>query len=333
MSTKGFKANYFKNVQLLEKIIDCRKSKFRNMSIMRRLSTLSLMIYLWPIKKLFAGDNKFLSALSKDAVNVANFLTEEQKNYYAALQNLFHIYAHGDLNLIRVGAKHDGGYIMLDDFAPAKEVSNLRGGVVSNIAYSFGISDDVSWDQCMAERGYAVFMYDHTIEKLPYENSAFHWFKKGIADIDKPNENLYSLATLIKDNGHENNKGMILKMDVEGAEYDFLKTVTPEILKQFDQIVFELHSVNNTEYFKRILSSLEKLNQTHQLIHLHPCGGSFININGKFFSNQIECTYVLKSKYNFDYDYDVKLPLDVDSPNAQSVFDPDLGYWNRDVKI
>ena len=186
----------------------------------------------------------------------------------------------------------------------------------------------------MVNRGYQIYMYDHTINKLPEENPAFHWFKKGIADFDKPDENLYSLATLIKNNGHENNTGMTLKMDVEGAEYDFFETVTPEILKQFDQIVFELHEINNPTFYARIQSSLKKINKTHQLIHLHlnNCG-SFINVNGKKFPNAIENTYVLREKYNFDYDYDVKLPIELDKPNNIEIFDPDLGYWNRPVKI
>ena len=50
--------------------------------------------------------------------------------------------------------KHDGGYILLDDFHEG------------SIAYSFGISTDVTWDKEMASRGYDVFMYDHTIDKL-----------------------------------------------------------------------------------------------------------------------------------------------------------------------
>ena len=129
---------------------------------------------------------------------------------------------------------------------------------------------------------------------------------------------------------------MILKMDVEGAEYDFLETVTPETLKQFDQIVFEFHRNNNPAYFARSLNFLNALNQTHQLIHIHPCGGKHININGKAFSNQLEATYVLKSKYNFSYDYDPDFPLSVDSPNSPECgddYDPALGHWNRLVKI
>ena len=185
----------------------------------------------------------------------------------------------------------------------------------------------------MANRGYEIYMYDHTIEKLPYENPAFHWFKKGIAGNDKPKENLYSLASLIKANGHENKTGMILKMDVEGAEYEFLETVTPEVLKQFDQLTFEFHMINVPKYFKRILTTFEKLNRTHQLIHAHQNNaGVFVNVKGKKFPDLLELTYVLRDKYNFAYEYDPCYPLDIDTSNVYNA-DFYLDYWNRPVQI
>lgn len=38
------------------------------------------------------------------------------KNYYRELENLLYIYKVNDVQLVRVGAPNDGGYIMLDDF-------------------------------------------------------------------------------------------------------------------------------------------------------------------------------------------------------------------------
>lgn len=54
----------------------------------------------------------------------------------------------------RIGRDYDGGYLMLNVFH-------------GNIAYSFGINDDVSWDEDVANRGYEVYLYDHTIDALP----------------------------------------------------------------------------------------------------------------------------------------------------------------------
>lgn len=61
----------------------------------------------------------------------------------------------------RIGNYGDGGYILLDDF------NNIK------IAYSFGISREISFDKGLADKNIDIFMYDHTISKLPYENPKF----------------------------------------------------------------------------------------------------------------------------------------------------------------
>lgn len=66
---------------------------------------------------------------------------------------------------ILIGRKADGGYVLLDDF------ENIK------IAYSFGIDADIYFDKDLADRGIDVYMYDHTINSLPYENPKFHWKK------------------------------------------------------------------------------------------------------------------------------------------------------------
>jgi hypothetical protein len=47
---------------------------------------------------------------------------------------------------VRVGKDYDGGYVMLDNFQ--REMVDA--------AYSFGISDDVSWDEYIAKSGIEV---------------------------------------------------------------------------------------------------------------------------------------------------------------------------------
>ena len=71
---------------------------------------------------------------------------------------------------MRIGTNSDGGYILLDIFENVK------------IAYSFGISTEISFDKALADKNIDVYMYDHTIEKLPFSNLKFHWKKVGITD-------------------------------------------------------------------------------------------------------------------------------------------------------
>lgn len=68
-------------------------------------------------------------------------------------------------NRILLGDKYDGYYVLLDDF------DNIK------IAYSFGISKSIQFDKALADKGIDVFMCDHTINSLPYQNPKFHWKK------------------------------------------------------------------------------------------------------------------------------------------------------------
>jgi len=120
---------------------------------------------------------------------------------------------------ILVGEKSDGCYVLLDDF------ENVR------FAYSFGISDKIQFDTALARRGIDIYMYDHTIDSLPYNDTKFHWSKIGICAKNEATDNLKTLEDLIKLNGHTSEKNMILKLDVEGAEWNPLNEINEDILR------------------------------------------------------------------------------------------------------
>lgn len=241
--------------------------------------------------------------------------------YYIELKNLLKICRLADYSLIRIGEQRkDGGYIMANDFNP------------DGVAYSFGINNDVSWDSNMARYDYQVYMYDHTIQKLPETNSNFHYFHEGISGIDEETSPLKSLKYFINKNGHTKTKNMILKMDVEGAEWDFLETVDTKTLKQFDQIVFELHNLVRPSCAERALKLLKKLNKTHQLIHLHGNNsGYLLKIGDTIFPDVLEASYVNRDNYyTFDDKY-VLLPSPLDVPNDMGRPDVVLGMWNTPI--
>ena len=176
-------------------------------------------------------------------------------------------------------------------------------------------------------------MYDHTIDGLPEDNSRFHWSKLGIGDGVSHDEMLKTLEELISMNHHEDKCDMILKMDVEGAEWGFLENVKPETLAHFSQIVFEFHDVINPSDTECILNAFRKINVTHQLIHLHANNfGDYITVGGKHFASVLEASYVLRDKYKIARNYDVNLPLGIDMPNNRKVPDIELGRWNEDIQ-
>lgn len=243
--------------------------------------------------------------------------------YYKELKNLLKVRRNIDNRVIRLGSMSDGGYIMLNSF----EKKN-------GIAYSFGISNDVSWDDAIANKGYDVWQYDHTIERLPYKRNEFHYFKEGISGQDEMDRPLKTLEYFLKKNGHINKRNLILKMDVEGAEWDFLETVTPSVLKQFDQIVFEMHNIVRTVDSHRILQLLKKLNETHSLIHIHGNNTGYqLKIGDTIFPDVIETTYVNKENYDLIDDENMSFPTGIDASCDRNRKDVDLGFWNRPLSL
>jgi hypothetical protein len=206
---------------------------------------------------------------------------------------------------ILIGEKRDGSYVLLNDF------KNIR------IAYSFGIQKLIQFDKGLADRGIDVYMYDHTINNLPYNNSKFHWEKIGIAGKDNANNQLKTLEELMIKNGHTSEKNMILKMDIENNEWDSLKDVSENVLKQFKYILIEYHfKTNNVKLYYNILN---KLHKNHQVFYLR-CHGRYIfakfgnNIICKF----LEASYVIREGNSFDKDNSIYpiFELDFSAPKT-----------------
>ena len=198
--------------------------------------------------------------------------------------------------------KGDGGYVLLDDF------TNIK------IAYSLGISTKIDFDKALADKGIDIYMYDHTINGLPYQNQKFHWFKKGLCSKKTREDNLMTLTKMLKQNGHLNENNLILKIDVEGPEWEAFNELSEEFFSKFKYILGEFHGFKNyiMEEGKSeiILNVLKKLNTTHQVFHkhVHSTGEAFV-MGEFYFSNNIELSFIKREGYKFENDYSI-YPID-----------------------
>lgn len=220
------------------------------------------------------------------------------KDYYKQVADLFVIKSAENVELHRVGRDNDGGYIMANCFSEG------------SIAYSFGIGNDVSWDIEMAKRGFDVYMYDHTIDTLPSENEKFHFRKYGVGG--KTSGSILSLEDIIKCNGHEKRRDLVLKMDIEGYEYDVINETDPEILKQFSQVVVEWHDLLDPAD-NRIIPAIKKMNSLFQCIHIHGQDVARVRIDDRILPSFIEVTYLRREDHSF-VDAHHTLPLPIDMP-------------------
>ena len=147
-------------------------------------------------------------------------------------------------------------------------------------------------------------MYDHTISKLPYNNSRFHWYKIGICG-KRPLPNLKDLDTLIQENKHTSKKNMILKLDVEHWEWPAINDLNEKTLNQFKYILIEYHFHNETSReSKMYYNVIKKIAKTHQSFYAR-CNGDRSNII-KFGNNRIchimEVSYIIRKNNIFTYD-------------------------------
>ena len=221
-------------------------------------------------------------------------------------------------NLKLYGLMRDGGYILTEDLKNVK------------IAYSFGVDGEYSFDMHLADNDIDVYMYDPFIKGLDFsqynlnnsqdfKNNAdyyqkkLHFFKIGITGSKKQN-NMKTLQEILNDNGHSNEKDMILKMDIEYAEWDALNEMSEDILKKFKYIVIEFHLWKRPE--KLIINVLKKLLKFHQVIFIRfNNAGQLIEFGRNKICNAIEVTYMLKEGNEFVMDSSIYPPKEINFNN------------------
>ena len=145
---------------------------------------------------------------------------------------------------IRLGPEYDGGYVLLDESLKDVEV-----------VYSYGVETNSDFELRFCESYNAIArLYDHTVEEAPLKRDFFYFNKEGVGPEKTSNCN--TIGSHIKENG-DDGKQLLLKMDVEGAEWDALLQTPDSVLKLFNQIAIEVHGLG-TELSRRRLIKKSK---------------------------------------------------------------------------
>jgi hypothetical protein len=220
---------------------------------------------------------------------------------------------------IRLGRDGDGGYVLLDDFSCV------------SAALSFGIETDCSWDTAIAERGIDVHQYDHTVDGPPTDNVRFRFFKRKITSA--PSDQSETLGSALAklpppDAGH-----VILKIDIEGSEWDVLDTATPEELARFSQIIGEFHELTSAAdpaWRDRARRVLAKLRSAFDVVHVHGNNWSPLDIVANVaIPASVELTFANRAIYQCDETGEV-FPTALDQPNWRGR--PDIFLGNMRFK-
>lgn len=236
------------------------------------------------------------------------------------LPKIFKPYRSNKQNLLRIGPKSDGGYII--DRRVIKKTS---------VIISCGLNDDWEFEKCFLRLNpnCKIIAYDHTVNENFWKNrfkkdlkslillkklrlkkildvfkylnyrsffnkKNIHYIKKVV--LKKKNKNEISIKNILQD--HQN---LILKVDIEGDEYKILDHIRGDY-KKINLLIIEFHNIlKNFEKIKKFISK-----SRYRLIHIH--GNNYAGLDKFKNPNVIECTFInnkkfkvsrLKSKYKY----------------------------------
>lgn len=169
--------------------------------------------------------------------------------------------------LIRVGPRNDGGYLVPDD--------------LEGIQYCFspGVGPSSSFEKALEAFGIHSFLADASVEGPATELKNFTFDKLFLGKDGEPDQ--ISLASWVARYVPEASTDLLLQMDIEGAEYPVLRDAPPELLRRFRIMIVEFHSVASIRDARRhpeVGGTINKLLEDFHVVHIHPnnCCGSLI---------------------------------------------------------
>jgi hypothetical protein len=157
----------------------------------------------------------------------------------------------------RFGSANDGGYLMCENLIEPIDV-----------AYSYGIGPNADWD-CDVSRRYhvPVHQYDCFDPARPIcDGGTFVFHNECVGDRTdaKDGHPFDTVENQIRKNG-DTSRRLLIKMDIEGAEWDSLRAMPDELLSLIPQITMEMHGYEDP----KIVEVLRKLKRHFYLVNLH----------------------------------------------------------------
>ena len=152
---------------------------------------------------------------------------------FAAIQPVHVI----NCELARVGAPNDGGYLLC---------ANLLMDVTAG--YSYGIEGRDEWG-CEIAHKLAVAVHEYDCFDLrepacPNGRLIFHPECVGPRRSIQDGRPFDSIAGQLKRNG-DRRRRLVIKIDVEGAEWDSFLATPDSVFRRIDQLIVEFHGVED----------------------------------------------------------------------------------------
>lgn len=212
----------------------------------------------------------------------------------------------------RYGPDNDGGYVLIDQQFDVKAI------------FGYGVGHDVSLENELAEAwNVPAYVFDHTITDVPPLGPNTKYIKEGITGGEETDE-LKKFTTHLNQLAPEGN--VLLKIDVEGAEWDVLER---EDFSRVTHLIIEYHDLEtDTEYKTRLIG---KIDDQFDLVHIHGvnCHNQpiFMLDRVRAVPRYVECTYIRKGLAK-TYPCTDNYPTEWDMKSRTDVPDVVQDFWN-----
>jgi hypothetical protein len=211
--------------------------------------------------------------------------------------------------LERFGEPGDGGYLLC---------GNLLDGV--SAGYSYGISGYDGWGcEVATRRRVPVHQYDCFNLTRPAcpAPTTFHEECVGREPTIQDGRSFSTLERQFAANGDTASR-VVVKMDVEGAEWDAFLTAPDDVLSRIDQLVVEFHGTDQ----RRFYNAVRRLKQYFHVANLHMNNHSCEAGHAPFPAWAYEVLFVSRRLADASPAAAPRLPFDaLDRPNTDAVPD------------
>lgn len=225
-----------------------------------------------------------------------------------------------DKELIRLGPKNDGGYLVPNDLLEIEA------------CFSPGVSVISGFEKDCADLGIPVFMADKSVDKPVIDHKLFHFTKKFVGVTS--DEEFMTLDDWVTLSIPNYNSDLLLQIDVDGYEYEIFLSASQSLMKRFRIIVAEFHQLHHLwskPFFSLASRVFEKILETHLCVHIHPnnCWQS-IEKDGLSTPPVMEFTFLRKDRA-LETSYETKFPhpLDYDNTDKPSLILPNCWYRGK----
>ena len=211
---------------------------------------------------------------------------------------------------LRLGPYSDGGYVCLSDF--------LRKDMM---IFSFGVGFGIPFEVDAIEKYNAnVICWDALSEP---SSPTLKKYPKKIKHINEfiTKENTNSIF-----NSYEN-KQLLVQMDIEGAEFEFIESISKENIQKIETLLIEFHwDFGHSKTEKQMVKCLEKILETHICFHVHGNNDQPYR-KGTKMPSILECSFIRKDLSLTTEIDDANYPIEgIDAANGPGT-DLKLDWW------